>query len=192
MEPELRWCIRGSPRRLGQVGLRHPVQDLILADSSDIGHASRLQPLQQPRLREPRIHPHDHRAAHTPPTAVHHPERQLQRLFPQVAGSRKNLPVDQVPRLGTTRHQPVVHPLAIVSVPFASRGMPMDLHRETVHVQVHRLFPSLLPWGLSPPFSPPAFDHLDPTARQLRHRLVQDRKVLLPAERVQQSGQGRL
>ena len=47
------------------------------------------------------------RAAHTPPTAVHHPERQLQRLFP-------HLPVDQVPRLGTTRHQPVVHPLAIV------------------------------------------------------------------------------
>ena len=30
MEPEPRWCIRGSPRRLGQVGLRHPVQDLIL------------------------------------------------------------------------------------------------------------------------------------------------------------------
>ena len=49
----------------------------------------------------------------------------------------------------------------------------MDLHRETVHVQDHRLFPSLLPWGLFPPFSPPAFDHLDPTARQLRHRLVQ-------------------
>ena len=46
--------------------------------------------------------------------------------------------------------------------------------------------------GSFPPFSPPAFDHLDPTARQLRHRLVQDRKVLLPAERVQQSGQGRL
>ena len=166
MEPEPRWCFRGSPRRLGQVGLRHPVQDLILADSSDIGHASRLQPLQQPRLREPRIHPHDHRAAQTPPTAVHHPERQLQRLFPQVAGSRKNLPVDQVPRLGTTRHQPMVHPLVIVSVPFASRGMPMDLDRETVHVQDHRLFPSLLPWGLFPPFSPPTFDHLDPTARQ--------------------------
>ena len=34
------------------------------------------------------------------------PERQLQRLLPQVAGPRINLPVDQVPRLGTTRHQP--------------------------------------------------------------------------------------
>ena len=27
--PEPRWCFRGSPRRLSQVGLRHPVQDLI-------------------------------------------------------------------------------------------------------------------------------------------------------------------
>ena len=116
MEPQPRRCFRGSPRRW--------VKRASPSGSGPQGferHASRLQPLQQPRLREPRIHPHDHRAAHTPPTAVHHPSLWLflsTIIIPQMTGT-----------------------------------------------------PSLYP-----------------TARQLRHRLVQDRKVLLPAERVQQSG----
>ena len=196
MKPDSRRLFRGPPRRLGQVRFRHLIQHLVLADASDVGHASLLQPLQQPRFREPRVHPHDHRAAQTPSTPVHHSQCQLQSPVPQIAGSGIEFPVDQVSRLAATRHQPQVHRLPVVSAPLASRLTPMDLHRETVHVQEHPLFPPRCPFPLLFPIfsldSPSTFHHLDPTAGQFRHRLVQDRKVLLPAQGVQQPRQRRL
>ena len=61
------WCIRGSPRQCIGSSRASPsgfIRDLILADSTIIGHASRSS--RSPGS-NPRIHPHDQRAAQTPP-----------------------------------------------------------------------------------------------------------------------------
>ena len=106
----------------------------------------------------------------TPPTAVHHPERQLQRLLSQVALPEKS--PRRSPVCGTTRHQPVVHPLA------ASQGMPMDLHGRpstSRYIVFFRLF-----------FRGRSFSGVFAGERRTPSSvtMVQDRKVLLRLKRV--------
>ncbi len=100
------------------------------------------------------------------------PGRQLQRLLPQLLSPRIS------PIRSPVSAQLATNPWYPAGDSIRSIRFPGDAHGPHTgdRPRPGRLFPSV---G-SPPFSPPAFDH-DPTARQLRHRLVQDRKVLLPA-----------